>query len=65
MEEDKIKIVTKGNKVITLKELFEQKERFRKQQANLSFEEKIKALIILQRIAYSWGKKRDVIVWKV
>ncbi len=54
-----------GDKIITRRELFEKKERFRKEQANLSFEEKIKGLVDLQKMAYSWGKRKDVIIWKV
>jgi len=54
-----------GNKIITREELFEKKERFRKEQAKLSFEGKIEALVSLQEIAYSWGEKKDVIVWKL
>lgn len=54
-----------GDKTITLKELFEGKQRLRKEQANLSFEKKIKALINLQKIAHSWSKKEDVTIWKL
>jgi hypothetical protein len=32
--------------------------------ARLSFEEKIKALITLQEIAFHWGGKKDVIIWQ-
>ena len=65
MKDEKIRILTKDNKVMTLKKLFEEKERLRKKQANLSFEKKIRALIVLQRIARSWGEKKDVMVWKL
>lgn len=54
-----------GDKTITLKELFEGKQRLRKEQAKLPFEEKIKALINLQKIAHSWGGKEDVTIWKL
>lgn len=60
--EDNQKIVI-GDKVITRRELFEEKAKFRQVQASISFEEKIKALIDLQKIAYSWGQKKDVIIW--
>jgi hypothetical protein len=53
-----------GDKTLTKEELFKEKEDFRKEQAKLPFEEKIKVLIDLQKIAYSWGEKKDVIVWK-
>ena len=60
--EDNQKIVI-GDKIITRKELFEEKEKFRKVQATMPFEEKIKALIELQKIACQWGKRKDVIIW--
>lgn len=60
---DGMKIVTKDNKVITLKELFDNKKITRLQMASLPFSEKIKMLVDLQRIAYSWGEKKDVIIW--
>ena len=60
--EDNQKIVI-GDKIITRKELFEEKETFRKVRAAMPFEEKIKVLIELQKIAYQWGKRKDVIIW--
>ena len=60
--EDKRKIII-GDKTITREELFEGKEKFRRVQAGMPFEKKIKALVELQKIAYSWGGKRDVIIW--
>ena len=48
MENEEIRILTKGNKIITLKELFEGKDLTRKEMAKLPFEEKIKHLIGLQ-----------------
>ncbi|MCK4326189.1 hypothetical protein KAU86_00430 [bacterium] len=60
--EDNQKIVI-GDKIITRKELFEEKEKFRKVRAAMPFEEKIKVLIELQKIAYQWGKRKDVIIW--
>lgn len=64
MDNNEIKIVI-GDKVFTRKEFFEETEKFHKQQANLPFEEKIKILVELQKLAYSWGNKKDVIVWKL
>ena len=61
--EDNQKFVI-GDKIVTRKELFEEKDKFRKQKARASFEEKIKTLIDLQRIAYNWGGKKDVIIWR-
>lgn len=63
MENDQ-KIVI-GQRILTREELFREQEKFRKEQANLPFEEKIKILVSLQEIAYSWGEKKDVIVWKL
>ena len=45
------KIIWRGNKIITRKYLFEQKEKFHQAQAKLPFEEKIKILFRLQEIA--------------
>jgi len=64
----KTKIVTKGNRIITRKELFERKERFHKKQAKLPFEEKIRILIRLQGIAQSIHKSTSAGkpgVWKI
>lgn len=52
-----------GGKVITRRQLFEEKEKYRKIQAALAFEEKIKALIELQKIARNWGGNKNVIIW--
>ena len=52
-----------GNKIITRKELFAEKEKFRKLKAQMPFEEKIKALVDLQKLAFTWGRKKDVIIW--
>lgn len=65
MNDSEIKIVTRNNFVITLKELFEGKERSRKEIASLSFSQKIRSLIALQEIACKWGGRKDVYVWKI
>lgn len=54
-----------GDRVMTRDEFFERKEKLRKIQAKLPFNEKIKALVQLQELAKSWGGKKDVIVWKI
>lgn len=64
MKEEELKIVGKDNRVITLKELFESKRIARQGMANLSFEEKIRILTNLQKIASIWGGKKDIIVWQ-
>jgi len=67
MDEGKkeVKIKREDGKVVTLEELFDGKKKARKELAKLPFEEKIKILVELQKIAYSWGNKKDVIIWKV
>lgn len=63
MNNDGLKIVIKDNKIVSMKELYEGKEKSRREIAKISFPEKIKALIALQKIAVGWGKKKDVIIW--
>jgi len=53
MKDDEIKILIKGNKVITLRELFEGKKETRKEMAKLPFTEKIGQLIELQKVGSS------------
>jgi hypothetical protein len=60
-----VKIKREDGKVVTLEELFEGKKKTRMELAKLPFEEKIKILVELQKIAYSWGNKKDVIIWKI
>ena len=62
--ENKQKIVI-GNQIFTREELFKEQEKFHIQQVNIPFEEKIKVLVELQKLAYSWGGKKDVLVWKL
>lgn len=50
---DEMKIVMADDRIITRKELFEKKEEFHKEQARLPFEEKIKILIRMKKIANS------------
>lgn len=65
MKNNEIKILIRDNKIITLVELFKGKADTRKKMAKLPFEEKIRHLIELQKLAYSWGGKKDVIIWKI
>lgn len=58
------KIIIDKNKIITRKELFEDKARFHKEQARLPFEEKIRILVELQKIA-SKVKGRKKIIWEI
>lgn len=52
-----------GDRVMPREGLFREKEKFRRVQAGMSFEDKIKALVELQKIASGWGGKKDVIIW--
>lgn len=54
-----------GDRILTRQELFKEEEEFRKERAKRSFEEKIKILVDLQKLAHSWGKKKDIIIWKL
>jgi len=63
-----MKILIRDNKIITRKKLFENKEKFHKEQAKLPFEEKIRILIRLQEIAKSIHKSAfggKLGVWKI
>lgn len=59
------KIMIRDGRILTLKEVYEEHEKTHAEQAGLPFEEKIRILVDLQRLASSWGKKADVIVWKI
>lgn len=61
--ENNFKIVI-GKKMFTRKELFKKEEKLRKKYAQIPFEEKIKVLVELQKLAYSWGRKKNIIVWE-
>jgi hypothetical protein len=54
-----------GDTVFTRQDLFQGEEEARRERARLSFEEKIKILVDLQRLAHSWGRKKDVIIWEI
>jgi hypothetical protein len=62
--EEELKIVI-GDKVLKRRDLFQEEERARKERAKLSFEEKIRILVRLQELAHNWGRKKDVIIWKI
>jgi|YNPNPStandDraft_1061719.scaffolds.fasta_scaffold40696_4 hypothetical protein len=62
--EDEQKIVI-GDMVLRRQDLFEGEEMARRERAKLPFEEKIKILVHLQKLAYSWGRKKDVIIWEI
>jgi hypothetical protein len=60
-----VKIVLEKNKIITRRELFISKERFHKDRAKIPFEEKIAALVTLQKISSLIKPDRGITVWKV
>jgi hypothetical protein len=62
-KDDEIKIIMRGDKKITRKELFEKKELFQKQLAQMPFEQKIRMLVRLQEIADSIKKTQRA--WKI
>lgn len=65
MNDNDIKIMTHDNRIITLKELYKEHEMSHRAQAKLSYEEKVRILVELQKIARDWGDKKDVIVWDI
>jgi hypothetical protein len=52
-----------GDRVFTREEWFQEVERARAERAQLPFEEKIRILVELQRLARDWGGRSDIIVW--
>ena len=64
MKDKATKIIIGNGKTITLKNLFEGKQKARKKMASLSFEKKINMLISLQETARNWGRMKDVFIWR-
>jgi len=62
--ENRQKIVI-GDKIFTRDELFKEKDNFHKERTKLTFEEKIRILVELQKVAYSWDNRKDAIIWKL
>jgi len=62
--EDEQKIVI-GDRVLRREDLFQGEERARRERAKLPFEQKIEILVQLQRLAYGWGRQKDVIIWEI
>jgi len=52
-KDEDMKIIIKNGKIVTRSDLFKKKEDFHREQAKLPFEEKIKILVNLQKIANS------------
>ncbi|MEO0087213.1 MAG: hypothetical protein ABIK90_03965 [candidate division WOR-3 bacterium] len=55
----------KNKKIATRKELFVAKEKFHKEQARLSFEEKLKILVRLQKMTKNIKRTNKEIIWKI
>lgn len=53
------------DRVVSLAELYDEYARTHRAQASLPFEEKIRILVDMQRMALTWGKLHDVIVWRI
>lgn len=64
-DKTELKIKIGDRRVVTLPELYQEYDNTHRIQAGLPFEEKIKALVDLQKLAVSWGNRRDVIIWKI
>ena len=64
-EKMELKIKISDQRVVTLPELYQEYDKTHWIQAGLPFEEKIRALVDLQKLAASWGNRRDVIIWKI
>lgn len=64
---EETRIVIRGSRAITRRDLFKKKEEFHKEQAKLPFEEKIKILIRLQKIVNSIqkGLNKKHIIWEI
>jgi len=60
-----MKITTGKNKTITRGELFKAKKKFHKEQARMSFEEKIAILVRLQKISSAIRPAENKVVWKI
>ncbi|MBC7227386.1 MAG: hypothetical protein H5T61_09140 [Thermoflexales bacterium] len=54
-----------GDRVFTREEWFQEAEQARRERAQLPFEEKIRILVELQRLARDWGGHPDIIVWQI
>lgn len=63
MNEKPLRILLGDNRIVTMDEFFAGGERSHRQQAGLPFEEKIRILITLQKLAFGWGGRKDVLVW--
>jgi len=53
------------DRVLSRQDLLQEKERARRERAKLSFEEKVKILVNLQRLAHHWGRRKEIIIWKI
>lgn len=64
---EETRIVIRGSREITRRDLFKKKEEFHREQAKLPFEEKIKILIRLQKIVNSIqkGLNKKHIIWDI
>ncbi len=54
-----------GGRIFRREDLFQAEGEARKERARLPLEEKIRILVSLQQLARDWGRKGDIIVWKI
>jgi hypothetical protein len=60
-----MKIRTSDGRLITREEFFRESEKFHENRAKLPFEEKIKILVELQKIAASIRPEKKKLVWRL
>lgn len=53
-----------GKRILKRSDFFKEEETRKMEATTLSFEEKIKILIDLQKLAYKWDRK-NIIIWKI
>lgn len=65
MNDNDLKIITHDNRIIILNELYKEHELSHREQAKLPYQEKVRIVVELQKIARVRGGKKDVFVWKI
>lgn len=63
-QREQVKILI-GDQTFTCEEWFQEVEKARRERAQLPFEEKIRILVQLQRLARDWGGHSDIVVWEI
>lgn len=60
-----MKIRTSDGRLITREEFFRENEKFHEDRAKLPFEEKVKILVELQKIAAGIRPEKKKLVWRI